>query len=387
MGEKHRLLIIDDEAEIGNMLKEVGEASGYKTKALTSGQKFFEVYTKFDPTFIILDLAIPDHDGIELLRYLAQRNCIAPIVLESGQDEKVLSVSTTLGKDMGLHMERYFQKPLKLKEIAELLNKAKMASSNFSVDFLKSAIESKNVILHYQPKVCFKTNQVCGLEALARLKSDGGLIQPAAFIPLAEETNLIRPLSHLIVSMAFKEFNKFLELLPTLVLAVNMSPKTFNDLLLPDEFAKMAKEENIDTKQICIEITETAFLEERSTLADIIARFRIKGFILSIDDFGTGFASLSELHRLPFNELKIDQSFVSGFESSPDAQKIIKSIISLGHMLGLTVTAEGIDSKLAWAFLNNEGCDLAQGFYISRPLEKEVLKEWLLHHKEGFHHP
>ncbi|MBX9786291.1 MAG: EAL domain-containing response regulator [Alphaproteobacteria bacterium] len=387
MERKDRLLIVDDEVEICELLKEVGEQCGYEVTYLTSGVEFYQVVQKVDPTFIILDLNIPDHDGIELLRYLAQHNSIATIVLQSGQDEKILSISTKLGQDMGLSMERYFQKPLKLYEIGALLTKAKGRASHFSIDFLKDAIESGNLVLHYQPKVSFKTKKIIGLEALVRLNIQGHLIPPNSFIPLAEETNLIRPLSHLIVQQAFKDFVEFLKIIPELILSINMSPKTFDDLLLPDEFSKLAQKANINSNQICLEITETAFMEKRTMLADIITRFRIKGFVLSIDDFGTGYASLSELYNLPFNELKIDKSFVSEIESDLEAKTIAQSVISLAHNLGLSVTAEGIETKGAWDVLEQYGCDIAQGFYISKPLEEDILKKWLTQYKEGFIHP
>lgn len=387
MTGKDRLLIVDDEVEICELLKEVGEQCGYESTYLTSGGEFYKVIQDINPTFIILDLNIPDHDGIELLRFLAQENSIATIVLESGQDEKILSISTKLGQDMGLSMERYFQKPLRLQEIKDLLIKSKGRSSHFSIDFLKDAIESKSVILHYQPKVSFKTNKLVGLEALVRLNIQGHLIPPDSFIPLAEETNLIRPLSRVIVQQAFEDFIEFLKIIPELILSINMSPKTFDDLLLPDEFSKIARKANVNSSQICLEITETAFMEKRTMLADIITRFRIKGFVLSIDDFGTGYASLSELYSLPFNELKIDKSFVTEIENDSEAKRIAQSVIDLAHNLGLEVTAEGVETKGAWDILEQYGCDIAQGFYISKPMEEKVLKKWLLDHKEGFIHP
>ena len=276
MERKDRLLIVDDEVEICELLKEVGEQCGYEVAYLCSGAEFYKTVQEINPTFIILDLNIPDHDGIELLRYLAQHNSIATIGLQSGQDEKVLSISTKLGQDMGLSMGRYFQKPLKLSEIRTLLMKAKGRASRFSIDFLKDAIESKNIVLHYQPKVSFTTKKIVGLEALIRLGIDEHLIPPNSFIPLAEETNLIRPLSHLIFQQAFKDFVEFLKIVPELVLSINMSPKAFDDLLLPDEFSNLAQKANVSSNQICLEITETAFMEKRTMLADIIARFRIR---------------------------------------------------------------------------------------------------------------
>ncbi len=109
--------------------------------------------------------------------------------------------------------------------------------------------------------------------------------------------------------------------------------------------------------------------------------------MLSIDDFGTGYASLSELYNLPFNEVKVDKSFVMEIENDSEAKTIAQSVITLAHNLGLEVTAEGVETKGAWDILEQYGCDIAQGFYISKPLEEKVLKKWLLDHKEGFIHP
>lgn len=384
MEEKiHRLLIVDDEIEVCEILREVGENCGYEVQVATSAREFFSLYLSFDPTFIILDLNIPDHDGIELLRFLAQHNCVCPIVLESGQDEKVIAISAKLGEEMGLAMGSYFQKPIKLKEMMTILEKNKEHSQIDSNDFLRNAIASKNILLHYQPKISFKTNQVVGIEALVRIELQGKLILPSSFVPLAEETNLIRPLSQLIVQRAFREFESILGSYPDITLSVNLSPKTLDDLLMPDEFAKMAQEANIDTNRICLEITETAFVEHKMLIADIITRFRIKGFVISIDDFGTGYSSLSQLHSLPFNEIKIDKTFVLPLAKDEEAKKITQSVINLGHSLGLEVTAEGIETQEVWNLLKSQGCDIAQGYYISHPLNFEGIKEWLSSHQES----
>ncbi|MBY0273149.1 MAG: EAL domain-containing response regulator [Alphaproteobacteria bacterium] len=384
MGRKDRLLIVDGEVETCELLKEIGEECGYEVTCLTSGAEFHKVVQEVNPTFIILDLNIPDHDGNGLLRYLAQHNSITTIVLQSGQDEKILSISPKLSQEVGHFKKRYFQRPLKLDEIGEIFTKAKGKSSRFSIDSLKEAIESGNLVLHYQPKVSFKTKKIIGLEALVRLNIQGHLILPDSFIPLAEETNLIRPLSHLIVQQAFKDFVEFLRIIPELILSINISPKTLDDLLLPDQFSKLAQKVNINSNQICLEITETAFIEKRPLIANIMTQFRTKGFMLSIDDFGTGYSSLSELYSLPFSELKIDKSFILEIESNLGAKTIAQFIISLAHNLGLSVTAEGVETKEAWNILEQYDCDIAQGFYISKPLERSILKECLAQYKKGF---
>lgn len=384
-GKKHRLLVVDDEFEVCEILREAGQAAGYEVKTTTSGAEFCSLYLNFSPTFILLDLNIPEFDGIELLRFLAQHNCTSPIVLESGQDEKVLAISSKLGEEMGLTMGPYFQKPVSLMKLISALEKNKEAPQDNSPDFLRNAIVNKQVILHYQPKVSFKTNQVVGIEALVRLEIQGKLIPPDSFIPLAEESNLIRSLSQLIVQIALQEYKSIADTYPEISLSVNLSPKTLDDLLMPDEFTKLAQDLNIDTKRICLEITETAFSEHKILIADIITRFRIKGFILSIDDFGTGYSSLAQLHSLPFNEIKIDKSFITHLGEDLEARKITQSVIDLAHSLGLTVTAEGIESKEVWDILASQGCDIAQGYYICHPLEFKKLKEWLTLMRDGVH--
>ncbi|MBS0271234.1 MAG: EAL domain-containing response regulator [Proteobacteria bacterium] len=384
-GIKHRLLVVDDEVEVCEIIREVGETAGYEVKTTTSGVEFCALYLNFNPTFILLDLNIPEFDGIELLRFLAQHNCTCPIVLESGQDEKVLAISSKLGEEMGLTMGPYFQKPVSVTKLMSALETNKEAPQDDSPDFLRHAIANKRIVLHYQPKVSFKTNQVVGIEALVRLEVQGKLIPPDSFIPLAEESNLIRSLSQLIVQIAFQEYKSIINTYPEISLSVNLSPKTLDDLLMPDEFTKMAQEHNIDTKNICLEITETAFSEHKLLIADVITRFRIKGFTISIDDFGTGYSSLAQLHNLPFNEIKIDKSFITHLGEDLEARKITQSVIDLGHSLGLTVTAEGIETKEVWDILASQGCDIAQGFYICHPLEFDKLTKWLALARDGVH--
>jgi len=378
----HRLLVIDDDTDICDLLQEIGQSCGYETATTTKITDFISTFTSFKPTIIILDLSIADRDGIEILRFLSNESCRSPIVMLSGYDEKVRATAFRLGQSYGLEMITHLQKPIDVTAIKNLLLKGKKEILSPTAERLAKAISDFEMVLHYQPKINIKTSKVVGVESLVRWKPAAyPIMLPDIFISLAEHTGLIKQLTYWVVKEAFQQWIKWKDKGFKVKISINLSPTMLNDLLLPDDLHTLAVQYKVDPTYICFEVTEAGVMSRPQLAMDILTRLRLKGFSLSIDDFGTGYSSLTELHRMPFSELKIDRSFTLNVFKEQEAWTIIRSIIELGHNLGLKVTAEGVETQEMWKKLKTSECDSAQGFFLCVPMAATDYEKWYGTHK------
>ncbi len=240
---------------------------------------------------------------------------------------------------------------------------------------LRQAIERQEFRLHYQPIVCLATSQIVGFEALVRWQHPTrGLVSPAEFIPVAEETGLIVPLGQWVLQAACHQLQKWqlhpLGELP-LTLSVNLSGKQFTQADLGEQIQQILQQTDLDASSLRLEITESAFMTADSTATSTLLKLKNLGIRLSIDDFGTGYSSLSRLHCLPINTLKIDRSFVNqiDIETNSSNRMIVQAIVTLAHSLDLDVIAEGVETAAQLTYLKALKCEYAQGYFFARPLE------------------
>jgi histidine ammonia-lyase len=246
------------------------------------------------------------------------------------------------------------------------------------VSELRRALAERELILHYQPKIVLKTGRVTGVEALVRWQHPvRGLVAPDEFIPLAQETGLIRPLTLYVIDEALAQCQRWRARGHELTVAVNVSVRNLIDARFPDDVQRLLREREVPPALLELEITETAIVADPYRCKTVLDRLARMGIRLAVDDFGTGYTSLGYLRRLPINELKIDRSFVANMLSSEDDAVIVRSTIDLGQNLGLEVVAEGVEDAAALADLQTLGCDVAQGFHVSRPIAGEDLMDWL----------
>ena len=241
---------------------------------------------------------------------------------------------------------------------------------------LHRAVERDELRLHYQPVVDLASGAVCGVEALVRwARPNHGLVGPGAFIPLAEETGLIVPIGRWVLEESARQVARWQEARPGQPLAVNVNLSAAQ-LRQPDLIADLAAvlaASRLDPGALCLELTESTFMEEADGHGAALAALKALGVNLAIDDFGTGYSSLTYLKRFPVNVLKIDQAFVGGLGRDASDTAIVRSVIDLAHALGLTVVAEGVETAEQAAHLRRLGCDLAQGYYFARPLPPDEL--------------
>jgi diguanylate cyclase (GGDEF)-like protein/PAS domain S-box-containing protein len=249
---------------------------------------------------------------------------------------------------------------------------------------LRQAIENDQLVLHYQPKAHLRSGLVTRVEALVRWRHpEKGLISPAHFVPLAERTGLIKPMTNKILDVALRQCREWRQLGTPMSVAVNLSTRTLQESFLVDLVLSLLEKWEVEPSYLKLEITESSILSDPDRVIDILESLRKRGVHFSLDDFGTGYSSLSYLSKLPVDEIKIDQSFVKEMVRNGSDAEIVSATINLAHNLGRQVVAEGIEDRETWDMLRDLGCDLGQGYYLSKPLPPDELSRWLSESKMG----
>jgi diguanylate cyclase len=243
---------------------------------------------------------------------------------------------------------------------------------------LRRAIDNRQLVLHYQPKVDAHSGQLLGVEALVRWQHpEHGLIPPNDFIPLAERTGLISPLTTYVLDAALRQCHQWRQAGHELAIAVNVSARSLLDLAFPNQVASLLARWEVPARLLMVEITESTIMADPTHALEILGQLNAMGVQIAIDDFGTGYSSMAHLKTLPVHELKVDRSFVSQMTSSTRDAVIVRSTVDLGRNLGLRVVAEGVEDVLTSQELDALGCDAIQGYYISRPVPPDDLINWL----------
>ncbi|MCE2510117.1 MAG: EAL domain-containing response regulator [Alphaproteobacteria bacterium] len=386
------ILIVDDEPGVAEFIGDVATGCGLDVTICHSVQAFRGCYPSLTPDVLVVDLNLADGDGIEILRYLAEKACKAKILLVSGTDMSVLKTASKLGSVQGLTICGTLNKPIPLAELEAVLQDTADGSVTtvpcqptdlaFDEEELRHAIEDDQMEAYYQPKIALTgqgAGQIEAIEALVRWRHPShGIIAPNHFIPLAEKGGLIGMLTEKMIDTALRKLLEWKQYDSSLSMAVNLSPALLNRLDIPDNLAAQLQPLGISPAQLCLEITESGLLEEKPEIMDILSRLRIKGFHLSIDDIGTGYSSLLQLYQMPFNEVKIDRAFVKDLGIDAKATPIIRSIINMAHEMNLRVCAEGVETEAALAELQVLGCDSVQGYFFSRPLPAGEIRDFLM---------
>jgi EAL domain-containing protein (putative c-di-GMP-specific phosphodiesterase class I) len=251
---------------------------------------------------------------------------------------------------------------------------------------LRTAIERGDLAVHYQPKADVATGRLLGMEALVRWHHPRhGNVPPEEIIAIAEQTGLIRPLTLWVLNQALRQCRQWRRDGRPFDVAVNLSIRNILDTELPADVLRLLTDLGLPASSLTFEITETAIMNDPVRTVAVLGRLRSMGVRLAIDDFGTGYSSFSHLRRLPVDEIKIDKSFVQHLATDQSDLVIVRSIVDLGRNLGLRVVAEGVEDEAAWRELAMLGCDVIQGYILTRPLAPAQLDAWLTVH--GDVHP
>lgn len=379
--------IIDDEPELVELLADIVKMVGLNVSGFTQAVNFFEKVPQVQPeSILVLDLHMPEMDGVEVMRRLAGIPNPPVLILISGHDSGVLHAAEKLGWAHRLEILASLSKPVNIQQFQEVLkqyafrdthtqdNTAPNTEYEIVPEELYLAIQRNELILHYQPQVDIQTGSVVGLEALVRWQHPQlGLIFPNLFIPIAEQNGWMHELTHWVIEETVLQEQHWQSKGYPIAVSVNISAENITSLTLPEQITELLVDNRLDPTRLTLEVTETMLMGELVTALDILTRLRLKGIGLSIDDFGTGYSSLSQLHRVPFTELKIDRSFVMNMTDDPEARAIVKTCIILGHELNMKVVAEGVETQQHFDILAELGCDIAQGYFFSRPVPAEQV--------------
>jgi diguanylate cyclase (GGDEF)-like protein/PAS domain S-box-containing protein len=243
---------------------------------------------------------------------------------------------------------------------------------------MRSAIERNEFELYYQPKRHLRSGLITRVEVLIRWNHPTrGLLLPVSFVPIAERTGLIKPMTDWILDKALQQCREWQDAGAPIHVAVNVSAKSLLEETLPSKVQSVLDKWNVDPRFLKIEITESSIMADPAHALAIMSMLQSMGVRLSVDDFGTGYSSLTHLRELPIDEIKIDKSFVMGMMTSDADAAIVRTVIDLAHNLGKQVCAEGVEDAETMACLEEMGCDLAQGYFISRPVPAAALMTWL----------
>lgn len=376
-----RLVVVDDDASVCKLIARIAEPLRTDVETIVAIDASVDMRPLCEADLVLLDLGMPGLDGIEVLRRMAAQGSRARIILISGAAPGVLESASMLGEQLALDMGEPIGKPFDLEQLRRLIRSVSPREDCAGAPdegHLQAAIEAGNITPAYQPKVDLATGEVVGAECLARWNSTQfGVVSPEIFIPLAEKAQLMDALTRSIFRRAFEDLGRISAQHPGFQLSLNLSPSQLTDLRYPDLMHVWAMQAGIDPDQVTIEVTESEAMRDPTRYMDILIRFRLKGFHLSVDDFGTGFSSLEHLYQLPFEELKIDKTFVTGLGEHESAAVIVKTIIGLAHGLGMTSIAEGIEDQETLERLLDYGCQLGQGYVFSGALSLSDLLEYL----------
>ncbi|MBG6179557.1 putative bifunctional diguanylate cyclase/phosphodiesterase [Arthrobacter sp. CAN_A1] len=247
-----------------------------------------------------------------------------------------------------------------------------------TVQELRTALREGQLVLHYQPKIHLISSEIIDVEALVRWNHPTrGLLYPDAFLPLVEEAGLMPQLAQIVLSQALDQSTRWRSEELNLSIAVNVSASCLQPEL-PEQITQMLNDRNLPSSVLVLEVTEEVLMIDGSRTAGVLGELRAKGIEISIDDFGTGYSSLAYLRDLPVDELKLDRSFIAPMNEDRRAANLVASIIDLAHSLGLRIVAEGVENEAAYMELAEQGCDLIQGYYLSKPIPAEALSAWLV---------
>lgn len=385
-----KILVLDDDPFMLKLLARMLENFGYT--AVSTCDNGLAALALVDrpgarPDLILLDLNMPEMDGLEFVRHLVEHRYTGSLILFSGEDEQMLLAAEKLVRAHKISMLGHLSKPVKPEGLAALIekwappNQGHVPATNLirSAEDLRAGIANGELVNYYQPKVSLATGRVVGVETLVRWNHPrDGMVLPAKFIGVAESHGLSKDLTRMVLTGALAQLKVWQQAGLSLQLSVNVSRDSLASLDFADFVAGLVTEAGVPPQEVVLEVSESWIpMNELRAPLETITRLRLKRFRLSIDEFGTGYSSLAQLRDLPFDEVKIDRSFVHHASTDKKVRAKYDACLSMAKQLGMEVVAVGVEEIGDWDMLRSTGCDLAQGYFIARPMPAADLPGWI----------
>jgi len=386
------VMVLDDEPFILKLMGRVLVQLGFD-RVTTCGNgpaalQWVDAQQTCDLKLILCDLNMPEMDGVEFLRKLVDHRYNGALIFISGEDERALQATEKLARAHDIMVLGALPKPVepqRLERLVALLSPHSPCAPRvdrkcYGADAVRAAIAGGELVNHFQPQVCLATGKVVGVESLVRWRHpEDGMVYPDRFIGVAEENGLIDDLTRVVVAGAFAQARHWQAQGLTLRMAVNVSMDNLASLDFPDYVAAQAAASGVSSRNIVLEVTESRLPLDLRAPLEILTRLRLKRFGLSIDDFGTGHSSMKQLRDMPFDELKIDGSFVHGAASRGLGTElaIYDASLGLAKQLDMQTVAEGIEDRADWDMVRRSGCHLAQGYFIAQPMPAADVPGWI----------
>ncbi len=382
----HVVILEDDPVQMEIVSTGLRAIGVNRIETCYEGNQALAVVRTYNPDLLLCDLSMPGMDGISFLRQVAAQGFSGNVIILSSVDSGVMKAAMNLAKAYGLNLLAALNKPLHLDELKNALarqqqfkpaQKQAAKAAVLSLAELQQGLLEDCVEVFFQPKISVIDKRITGAECLARWRHpERGILGPLSFIPVLEAHGLINALTKVVLTKGAQQLAQWSAQGHQLRIAVNVSMDDLNELDLPEEFESIVNNAEVHFDQITLELTESRLMENLTVSLEILTRLRLKGFGLSIDDFGTGFSTMENLKQLPFTELKVDRAFVNGASQDEAARAILGSSIQLGKIFNLRLVAEGVENQQDWDLIADSGCDEVQGFFIAKPMPAEEFIDW-----------
>lgn len=347
---------------------------------------------------IILDLEMPGMDGVQVLHELARLDRETAVIVASARESVLLNVVESMGKSLGLRLLGVLQKPVLREQLLSSLSRFSVvqqraedhghqeAGPQLSELDVQRALGEGEFVAFFQPKVSLREGLLKGVEALIRWQHPQyGLLAPASFIELIEGGPYISDVTLRMLDLSLAYCCAWHEAGLPLSFSINLSARSLADSRLADAIIDRVAASGIAPHFVILEITESAIMTDLSMALGTLARLRLKGFGLSVDDYGTGFSCMLQLSRVPCTELKVDRAFVNGASQSRHLRILLESALDIARKLNLQVVAEGVETREDWQLLHSLGCGEAQGYFVAKPMPGDALQSWWRANRQRLH--
>jgi EAL domain-containing protein (putative c-di-GMP-specific phosphodiesterase class I)/CheY-like chemotaxis protein len=382
-----RFLVVEDQGFqrwiVGNILEGLGAQYVFSA---ADGREALDILACREPPIdvIVTDLDMPGMDGMEFIRHVAESGYAPSLVLASSMERSLVSSVEAMARAYGLNLLGALAKPVNAGKLREAIDRHVVTAPtpaesgpSFTVEQIAEGLRNGEFEPFFQPKVDTTTQVTRGAEAIARWRHPRlGIVRPQAFIETMEASGQIEELTTRMLEAAARSCAGWRKSGLDATVSVNLSLKSLHDVRLADRVTALVEGHGLEAKHMILEVTESAAVSDLGRTLENLSRLRMKGFGLSIDDYGTGYSSMERLSRVPFTELKIDQMFVKNAPSDPASRAMLESGLEMAQKLGIVAVAEGVETRAEWDLVRSLRCPVVQGYFIARPMDAGEFPGW-----------